>query len=182
MTRDGAVECFLFFDSTDDESTVLRMVVTGRERDDLLTVLRCDAGINGRQRLDVLYIVVVVRLIIEVLTLIVLEVGRIVRVIDLAVEDCEDFILALFETGIKIHDLVFVVIILVIILGEITEHRAVEHMMTVDQIVVAIGIAVRVHKQLAAFGIVAVKVLVQIFFRIVRRIHDRVVDDGVVDL
>lgn len=147
-----------------------------------MTVLRCDAGINSRHRLDVLDIVVVVRLIVEVFTLIVLEVGRVVRVIDLAVEDREHLILALFETGIEIHDLVFVVIILVIILGEITEHRAVEHMMTVDQIVVAIGIAVRVHEQLAAFGIVAVKVLVQVFFRIVGRIHDRIVDDGVVDL
>ena len=158
------------------------MIVTGREGDDLLAVLRRDTRIDARERLDVLDIVVIALFIVEVAALIVLEGGVVVRVIDLAVEDREDLIIPLLESGVEMDDLVLVVIFGVVEFGQTAEHRAVEHMMTVDQVVQTVGIAVAVHEELAALGVVAVKVGVQIFVVIVLYIHDRIIDNGIVDL
>ena len=158
------------------------MIVTGRERDDLLTVLRRDTRVDAGELLDILHIVVVTRFIVEVLTLIVLEMGGVIRVIDLAVEDCEYLIITLFESGVEVDDLVLVVIIDVIIFRQSAEHRTVEHVMTVDQIVHAVRITCRVHEQLAAFGVVAIKVGVQVFIVVTGYMHDRIIDDGIVDL
>ena len=129
-----------------------------------------------------MHIVVVTRFIVEVLTLIVLEMGGVIRVIDLAVEDCEYLIITLFEARIKMDDLVLVVIIDVIIFRQSAEHRTVEHVMAVDQIVHAVRITCRVHEQLAAFGVVAVKVGVQVFIVVTGYMHDRIIDNGIVDL
>ena len=158
-----------FLSRANDEASVLRVVVTGREGDDPFAVLRCDARIKAGERFYVLHVVVVARLIVEVLALVVLEMGGVVRVIDLTVKDREDLIISLFKSGIEMDDLVLVVIIDVVVLGQITEHGAVVHVGSV-------------HEQLAAFGVVAVKVGMQVLIVIVRYVHHRVVDEGVVDL
>ncbi len=158
------------------------MVVTGREGDDPLAVLRCDARIKAGERFYVLHVVVIARLIVKVLALVVLEMGGVVRVIDLTVEDREDLIISLFKSGIEMDDLVLVVIIDVVVLGQITEHGAVVHVVTVDQEMITVGITRSVHEQLAAFGVVAIKVGVQVLVVIIRYMHHRVVDEGVVDL
>ena len=71
-------------------------------------------------------------------------------------------------SGIEMDDLVLVVIIDVIVLGQITEHGAVVHVVTVDQEMITVGITCSVHEQLAAFGVVAVKVGVQVLVVIIR--------------
>ena len=158
------------------------MVVTCGEGDDPLAVLRCDARIKAGERFYVLHVVVVARLIVEVLALVVLEMGGVVRVIDLTVKDREDLIICLFKSGVEMNDLVLVIIIDVVVLGQITEHGAVVHVVTVDQEMITVGITCSVHEQLAAFGVVAVKVGMQVLIVIVRYVHHRVVDEGVVDL
>ena len=171
-----------FLSRANDEASVLRVVVTGREGDDPFAVLRCDARIKAGERFYVLHVVVVARLIVEVLALVVLEMGGVVRVIDLTVKDREDLIISLFKSGIEMDDLVLVVIIDVVVLGQITEHGAVVHVVTVDQEMITVGITRSVHEQLAAFGVVAVKVGMQVLVVIIRYMHHRVVDEGVVDL
>ena len=108
--------------------------------------------------------------------------GGVVRVIDLTVEDREDLIISLFKSGIEMNDLVLVIIIDIVVLGQITEHGAVVHMVAVDQEMITVGITCSVHEQLAAFGVVAVKVGMQVLVVIIRYMHHRVVDEGVVDL
>lgn len=158
------------------------MVVTGREGDDPLAELRCDTRIKGGERFYVLNVVVITRLIVEVLALVVLEMGGVVRIIDLTVEDREDLIISPFKSGIEMNDLVLVVIVDVVVLGQITEHGAVVHVVTVDQEMITVGITCSVHEQLAAFGVVAVKVGMQVLVVIIRYVHHRVVDESVVDL
>ena len=164
-----------------DKSAVVGVIVAGREGDDPLSVLRRDACVIDRQRLDVFYIIVVRPLVVEIRAVVVFE-HVLAVVIDLAVEHGEDLIFRLFTTCVESDLRMLFEVTLVLVFRQRAEHRAVEHMVTVDQVVVAVRVALSVHKQLAAFRVIAVKVHMQVLLVLIRRVHDGVIHDGVLDL
>ena len=164
-----------------DKSAVVGVIVAGREGDDPLSVLRRDACVIDRQRLDVFYIIVVRPLVVEIRAVVVFEYVLTV-VIDLAVEHGKDLIFRLLTTCVESDLRMLFEVTLVLVFRQRAEHRAVEHMVTVDQIVVAVRVALSVHKQLAALRVVAVKVHMQILLVLIRRVHDGIINDSVLDL
>lgn len=117
----------------DYESPVGVGVLTGRKRNQFISVCRIHTGVIELTEMDTIHEVCKV-LFIHIRVLIVSE-GVVVRI---KTEDRYDLILSEAEQGIKLDDRVLVVEVLAGVIAEIVEHRLIFHVVPVDHIVVAL--------------------------------------------
>ena len=151
------------------------MVVARRKREDLIAELRRDAGVIDGFLLRVIDELIEDYLGIKRLVVVILKNACLVPVIVLAVHRGKYLVCPLFGHSIKVDQLVILIILFLLIFRQITEHGAVEHMMPIDDIVIAARYAFTVYEQHAALRVITVEIHMQVFLGIIRRIHDRIV-------
>ena len=117
-----------------EKPAVFRLIRACGQRHQLISVLRDYSRIVLGQRLDALYILIEIRLRSHACILIILEFRRILR-IDLRIPGSDHLVRPLSALVYRIEPkgLVILVKVLVVVLLDITEHRAVLHVMSVDQ-------------------------------------------------
>ena len=156
------------------------MIGAGHKGDELVAVGGGHAGVVERLVAEVRDGIVEIRLVHRVDELVEFE-AVLVGVIDPVVEGGQHLIFALLVEGVELNRGVRLPVGFVLILHQGAEHAAVQHIVAVNQQVVAGCRAVGVDEGNAAEAVFPGKIRVEIFFRVGGGVHHRVVDGGAVD-
>ena len=155
------------------------MVAASGQGQKLVPILRRDSRIIQGCRLSLLHIFLEPFRVTQIGILVIAEHIFLVHVVHFGIKSGYDLVCAPLIEGIKANHRMFLVKILFGVGKEGSKHGACVHVMTVDQIIPAILRTISIQKGNAAGRFASIKSPAQVVFRVIRGVHDRVVQLGV---